>query len=65
MNVTTIGIDLAKNSFSVHGVAAHGKTRLRQNVNRGKLLSLLAQQPASFGNPGQSDPSFRFFDRRG
>lgn len=47
MNVTTIGIDLAKNSFSVHGVDVHGKARLRQNVSRGKLLSVLAQQPAS------------------
>ena len=26
MNVTTIGIDLAKNVFSLHGVDAHGKT---------------------------------------
>ncbi len=25
MNVTTIGLDIAKNSFHVHGVGAHGK----------------------------------------
>ena len=30
MNVTTIGIDLAKNSFSLHGVDARGKTVLHQ-----------------------------------
>jgi transposase len=47
MHVTTIGIDLAKNSFSVHGVDARGKTVLRQNVTRARLLSLLAQQPAA------------------
>jgi transposase len=47
MNVTTIGIDLAKNSFSVHGVDARGKGVLRQNVSRTKLLALLANQPPS------------------
>jgi hypothetical protein len=26
MKVTTVGIDLAKNLFQVHGVDAHGKT---------------------------------------
>lgn len=25
MNITTVGIDLAKNVFSVHGVDGHGK----------------------------------------
>lgn len=45
MNVTTIGIDLAKNTFSLHGVDAHGRTVLRQNVSRAKLLATLAQQP--------------------
>ena len=47
MDVTTIGIDLAKNTFSVHGVDAHGKTVLRKTVRRAKLLPLLAQQPAA------------------
>lgn len=47
MNVTTIGIDLAKNTFSLHGVDAHGKVTLRQNVSRAKLLAILGQQPAS------------------
>ncbi len=28
--ITTVGIDLAKNVFSVHGVDAHGKTVLRK-----------------------------------
>jgi transposase len=47
MNVTTIGIDLAKNTFSLHGVDQHGKTVLRQNVSRAKLLAVLGQQPPS------------------
>ena len=47
MNGTTIGIDLAKNTFSLHGVDTRGKTVLRQNVSRAKLLPLLATQPPS------------------
>ena len=29
MNITTVGIDLAKNVFSLHGVDANGKAVLR------------------------------------
>jgi len=43
MNVTTVGVDLAKNTFSVHGVDAHGKVVLRKTVSRARLLSLMAQ----------------------
>jgi hypothetical protein len=32
--ITTVGIDLAKNVFSVHGVDAAGKTVLRRTVPR-------------------------------
>lgn len=46
MNVTTMGVDLAKNSFSVHGVDARGKTVFRKTLSRAKLMSFLAQQPA-------------------
>ena len=45
MNVTTVGIDLAKNVFSVHGVDAHGKVVLKKTVSRGKLLELFANLP--------------------
>ena len=34
MKITTIGVDLAKNVFQVHGVDAHGKTVLRKQVRR-------------------------------
>ena len=27
MNVTTIGLDLAKSVFQVHGIGSHGKTQ--------------------------------------
>ena len=44
-NVTTVGIDLAKNVFSLHGVDAQGRIVLRKTVSRGKLLALIAQLP--------------------
>lgn len=44
MNVTTLGIDLAKNTFSLHGVDAHGKTVFRKTLSRAKLMPFLAQQ---------------------
>jgi len=44
-NVTTIGIDLAKNSFSVHGVDAAGAVVLRKTVSRARLMGLLIEQP--------------------
>lgn len=42
MKITTIGIDLAKQSYSVHGVDAHGKVALRKTLSRAKLLELMA-----------------------
>ena len=45
MNITTIGIDLAKTSFSLAGSDKHGKIVLRKTVKRGKLLSTIAQCP--------------------
>lgn len=46
MAIVTLGIDLAKNVFAVHGVDGAGKPVLvRPNVARGKLLELLASLP--------------------
>ena len=44
--ITTVGIDLAKNVLSVHGVDAHGKAVLRKSLSRSKVLELMAQLPA-------------------
>jgi transposase len=44
-NVTTVGIDLAKSVFSVHGVDARGGVALRRTVTRGKLLASVAHLP--------------------
>jgi transposase len=34
MKATTIGIDLAKNVFQVHGVSEHGKVVLKNQIKR-------------------------------
>jgi transposase len=44
-NVTTVGIDLAKNLFSMHGVDANGREVLRRTVRREQLTALVAQWP--------------------
>ncbi len=46
MAIVTIGIDLAKNVFAVHGVNEAGKPVLiKPTVARGKLLELIASLP--------------------
>lgn len=45
MNITTVGIDLAKNVFSVHGVDTHGKVMLKKTLTRSKLLECFANLP--------------------
>src|SRR6476469_10791101 len=40
--VTTVGIDLAKNGFSLHGVDEAGKTVLRRTVRRERLIETVA-----------------------
>ena len=40
--VTTVGIDLAKNVFSLHGVDAAGKAVLRRTVRRERLVETVA-----------------------
>ena len=45
MNITTIGIDLAKTSFSLVGSDKHGKIVLRETLSGNKLLPFIAQCP--------------------
>ncbi len=45
MNVTTLGIDLAKNIFQLHGVNRHGKTVLAKKITRAKLRETIANLP--------------------
>lgn len=50
MEIRTLGIDLAKNLFRIHGVDAKGRTTLERQLRRRKLLSFVAQlQPCLVG----------------
>ena len=46
MNVTTVGIDLAKLIFQVHGVDGHGKAVIRKQLKRTELTRFFANLPA-------------------
>ena len=46
MHVTTIGLDLAKNIFQVHGITADGTVAFNRPVRRAQLLKFFEKQPA-------------------
>lgn len=46
MNITTVGIDLAKNVFQVYGVDERGKVLLRKAVKRAELAKVFANLPS-------------------
>jgi transposase len=43
MNITQVGIDLAKLVFQIHGVDAGGKIRLRKQLKRSQVAAFFAQ----------------------
>ncbi len=43
--VITIGVDLAKNVFQVHGVDAEGSVIVRRQLRRGQMLPFFKKQP--------------------
>jgi transposase len=43
MNITTLGIDIAKNFFQLHGVDSKGKAILKKRLKRDKLLPFIAK----------------------
>jgi transposase len=45
MQVTTIGLDIAKNLFQVHGVDARGRVVLRKRLARAKVTEFFANLP--------------------
>lgn len=47
MKATTIGIDLAKHLFQLHGVDQHGKTVLKRQLKRDQMLSFFSNLPPS------------------
>ncbi|HWJ17817.1 MAG TPA: IS110 family transposase, partial [Geobacterales bacterium] len=42
MQITTIGLDLAKNVFQVHGVDAEGRVVVRRKLRRAKVREFFA-----------------------
>ncbi|KAA1171805.1 IS110 family transposase [Photorhabdus heterorhabditis] len=42
MTVITIGIDLAKNVFQIHGVDVHGKCKLKKRIKRSQMTTFFA-----------------------
>jgi len=46
MKITTVGIDLAKNVFQVHGVNEHGKGVLKKQLKRQQVMEFFANLPA-------------------
>jgi transposase len=45
MQVTTVGLDIAKNLFQVHGADAQGRPALKRKLARGKVLEFFADLP--------------------
>lgn len=46
MNITTIGLDIAKNVFAVCGLDLHGKPVLKKTLKRAQVLTYFANLPA-------------------
>lgn len=44
MEITTVGIDLAKNVFQVHGVDQRGKVVVQKRLRREQVLTFFTQQ---------------------
>jgi transposase len=50
MQITTIGLDIAKNVFQVHGIDAAEKVIVRKQLRRGQMLAFFkALQPCLVG----------------
>ena len=45
MNTTTIGLDIAKAVFQVHGIDERGQTTLRKRLRRAQLITFFANLP--------------------
>ena len=43
MKITTVGIDLAKNVFQVHGVDERGKVVLRRQLRREQMVEFFVR----------------------
>lgn len=46
MQITTIGLDLAKNVFQVHGIDSTGQVRVRKSLRRSQMLPFFTKLPS-------------------
>ncbi len=49
MQVVTIGLDIAKHVFQLHGTDVHGKVVPRRKLRRREVVSFFANLPSSYG----------------
>ena len=45
MKLTTVGIDLAKNVFQVHGIDEHGKVLVKKQLRRDQMATFFVNLP--------------------
>ena len=46
MNITTVGLDLAKNVFHIVGLDEHGHEKMKKQLSRSQVLKHFANHPA-------------------
>ena len=56
MKITTVGIDLAKNVFQVHGIDEQGKAVLKKQLRRDQMATFFVNLPPESGQ--NRGPSF-------
>ena len=61
--VSTIGLDIAKSVFQIHGVDAGGAVVIRKRITRAKLLEFFASLPACLVGI-EACPSAHYWSRR-
>jgi hypothetical protein len=61
--VTTIGLDIAKSVFQIHGVDAGGAVVIRRRITRAKLLEFFASLPACLVGI-EACPTAHYWSRR-
>jgi transposase len=47
MKLSTVGIDLAKNVFQVHGIDQHGKVLVKKQLRRDQMATFFLNLPPS------------------
>ena len=46
MKITTVGLDLAKNVFQVHGIDSAGKVLVRRSLRRRQMMPVVGKLEA-------------------